>query len=104
MVAALDHRPANSRNHGARGEASGSFHHSMGLRFRTGVLELSDALPVGTGHLEPPEAPGQVRCRQILVELLRPLGPAAAGWAERLVKKFGSLAGALSAAPAAQAR
>ncbi|HEU0100257.1 MAG TPA: DNA repair protein RadC [Allosphingosinicella sp.] len=54
--------------------------------------------------MEPSEAPGQVRCRQILVELLRPLGPAAAGWADLLVKEFGSLAGALAAPPAAQAR
>ena len=75
-----------------------------GLRFRDGVLELSDAVPAGFRHMEPPEAPGQVRCRQILVELLRPLGTAASDWADRLVAEFGSLAGTLAAAPAAQAR
>lgn len=54
--------------------------------------------------MEPSEAAGPLRCRQILVELLRPLGPDAAGWADRLVVEFGSLAGALAAGPGAQAR
>lgn len=55
-------------------------------------------------HMAASEAPGQIRCRQILVELLKPLGNAAAEWADRLVSEFGSLAGTLAAAPAAQAR
>jgi len=54
--------------------------------------------------MAPPEAAGPARCRSILVELLRPLGPAAGGWADLLVAEFGSLAGALAAEPAAQAR
>lgn len=40
----------------------------------------------------------------MLVELLRPLGASAAGWAERLIEEFGSLAGVLAASPHAQAR
>jgi DNA repair protein RadC len=45
-----------------------------------------------------PAAAGGVRCRQILVELLRPFG--ADDWADDLVDEFGSLAGVLSATPA----
>lgn len=39
-----------------------------------------------------------------MVELLRPLGAGAAGWADRLVREFGSLAGVLAAGPLAQRR
>src|SRR5438105_2839049 len=45
---------------------------------------------------------GAERCRQILGELLRPLGPGATGWADRLVGEFGSLGAVLAAGPAAQ--
>ncbi|HYE27386.1 MAG TPA: DNA repair protein RadC [Allosphingosinicella sp.] len=54
--------------------------------------------------MAPSEALGQVRCRQFLVELLSPLGPEASGWADLLVKEFGSLAAALAAEPSAQAK
>src|SRR5688500_6632816 len=92
------------RNRRPCGESHGSNGYSRGLRVRARVLGLSDALPLGPRHLEPSEAPGQERCRQILVDLLRPLGPAAAGWADLLVSEFGSLAEALAAPPSAQAR
>lgn len=39
-----------------------------------------------------------------MVDLLRPLGAGAAGWADRLVAEFGSLAGVLAAGPLAQRR
>ena len=52
----------------------------------------------------PSEAAGPVRCRQILVELLRPFGEQAPVWADRLVEQFGSLAAILAAAPEAQRR
>jgi DNA repair protein RadC len=67
-------------------------------------MELSDAASAGAGNLAAPEAAGAARCRQILVDLLEPLGPGAEGWAGRLIGEFGSLAAALAAAPAAQAR
>jgi len=54
--------------------------------------------------LEPPEAPGPERCRQILVELFRPFGDSAAGWADLLIAEFGSLAEALAAPAGVQAR
>jgi DNA repair protein RadC len=52
----------------------------------------------------PSAALGEVRCRQILVELLGPFGAAAQGWADRLVDEFGSLAAVLAASPDALAR
>jgi DNA repair protein RadC len=76
----------------------------VGIRRDPVDLELSDFGINRPRNLEPPAASGSLRCRQILVELLRPLGPAASGWADLLVKEFGSLAEALAAAPAAQAR
>jgi DNA repair protein RadC len=54
--------------------------------------------------VESSAAVGTIRCRQILVELLRPFGPAAARSADRLIEAFGSLSGVLAAGPAAQAR
>jgi DNA repair protein RadC len=51
----------------------------------------------------PSAAAGSVRCRQILVDLLAPFGPDAPAWADNLVRKFGSLAGTLAAAPSARA-
>lgn len=97
-------RVANHWNGWSRGKANGRGSDQNGLCYRDGGLELSDVVLDRAWHLEPPEAPGQVRCRQILVELLRPLGNAASDWADRLVAEFGSLAGTLAAAPAAQAR
>jgi DNA repair protein RadC len=47
---------------------------------------------------------GEIRNRQILVELLRPLGPAAEDWADKLVDEFGSLGAVLAADPSALAR
>jgi DNA repair protein RadC len=67
-------------------------------------VDLSDVASGDIRNFRAPEAGGAVRCRQILVELLQPLGDGAAGWAERLVAEFGSLAGALAAGPGAQAR
>lgn len=48
--------------------------------------------------------PGAQRCRSLLVDLLRPFGSGASGWADRLVGEFGSLAGVLAAGPLAQRR
>src|SRR5688572_14648031 len=97
-------RVSNHWNGWSRGQTSGRGGDQNGLCYRDGSLELSDVVLNRPRHMEPPEAPGQVRCRQILVELLRPLGNAASDWADRLVAEFGSLAGTLAAAPAAQAR
>jgi DNA repair protein RadC len=49
-------------------------------------------------------AASQIRCRQLLVELLAPLGGAAGDWADSLVDEFGSLAAVLAAEPNALAR
>jgi DNA repair protein RadC len=76
----------------------------LGVRGNPLDLELPDPRHHRGGYVESPEANGAARCRSILVELLAPLGDGAAGWADRLVAEFGSLAGALAAGPAAQAR
>jgi DNA repair protein RadC len=63
--------------------------------------------PTPTGAWDrpaPAAARGSVRCRQILVELLRPLGEAAGSWTDKLVDEFGSLGAVLAAEPAALAR
>jgi len=49
-------------------------------------------------------AASQIRCRQLLVDLLAPLGGAAGDWADSLVHEFGSLAAVLAAEPNALAR
>jgi DNA repair protein RadC len=54
--------------------------------------------------VEPPAAAGTPRCRQILVELLRPLGPDAGRWANSLIEAFGSLGAVFAAGTDAQAR
>ena len=95
---------ATHRDRGPRREAGGPGRHPQGLRVRPGVLELSDAAPDRAGDLAPSAAVGQVRCRQILVELLGPFGAAARGWADGLVDEFGSLAAVLAASPDALAR
>lgn len=95
---------ASYRDSGSCREAFGSRGDTLRLRDRAFPMGISDASSDRHWHMESSEAPGQVRCRQILVELLRPLGNAAAEWADRLVAEFGSLAGTLAAAPAAQAR
>src|SRR4051812_45784873 len=86
------------------GEVAGARRYSVGIRRNSVSLELSDCWDNRAWDAAPPAAPGQARCRQILVELLRPLGPAAARWADKLVSEFGSLAGTLAAPPAALAR
>ncbi len=60
--------------------------------------------PAGAWELPAPAAGGSVRCRQILVELLRPLGDGAWSWTDKLVDEFGSLGAVLAAEPAALAR
>src|SRR5438128_7239591 len=100
----MGRRTSGSWHDSPCGEVGGPDDHPLGLRVGSGVLELSDVAVDRLGHMEPPAAASTVRCRQILVELLGPLGPAATGWADRLVTEFGSLAAALAAAPAAQAR
>lgn len=69
-----------------------------------GVLKLPD---VGVDRVR--EAPlanaaGPLRCRQILVELLAPFGPAASEWADQLIEEFATLAAVLAAGPNGQAR
>ncbi|HEX8512953.1 MAG TPA: DNA repair protein RadC [Allosphingosinicella sp.] len=100
----MDERALRLGGAWASGALAGARRHPVGLRGDLVDLELSNPRNHHVRNLESSEAPGEVRCRQILVELLRPLGPAAADWADRLVSQFGSLAATLAAAPAAQAR
>lgn len=95
---------ANCGDSWARGQTGGLSDTALRLRVCPALLGLPDDTVDNRGNLGSSEAPSQIRCRQILVELLRPLGNAASEWADRLVSEFGSLAGTLAAAPAAQAR
>jgi DNA repair protein RadC len=54
--------------------------------------------------MEPSAPAGTLRCRQILVDLLRPFGPDARRSADRLIGAYGSLGGVLAAGPEAQTR
>ena len=69
-----------------------------GPRFRPALAALPEI------DATPAEASGALKCRSILVGLLRPFGPAASVWADDLVDEFGSIAAVLAAGPAAQAR
>ncbi len=65
---------------------------------------LRPALPAPAPPPPSQEAFGPLKCRSILVELLRPFGPAAARWADSLVDEFGSVAAVLAAGPTALGR
>src|SRR3712207_6314795 len=96
----------SAHRHGrSRSEARRFAHDPLSVRDSHGALDVPSVANHRVWHLEPPEAPAQERCRQILVDLLRPLGASAAAvWADLLVEEFGSLAEALAAPPSAQAR
>jgi DNA repair protein RadC len=101
VPAAVDSYAPTVRDGGA--EAGGSACEPPGLRLHDVALDLpADA--AGRGKTGAPAAPGAPWCRQILVELLRPLGPSAPEWAERLIAEFGSLAAVLAASGEAQRR
>src|ERR1043165_2841472 len=100
----MDSRTADYRSRGTCCEAGGSRHNPEGLCVHHGILELSDVAPDCVGHLAPSAATSQIRCRQILVELLAPIGAEAGDWADSLVDRFGSLAAVLAADASALAR
>lgn len=56
------------------------------------------------GAAEPRSAAAAAKCRQILADLLRPLGADAEGRAEALIDEFGSLGAVLAAGEPGQAR
>src|SRR5205085_948373 len=104
VLADMGECPSRDRLAWPSGAVRDAGHLLAGLCEGAGDVELSDPRTDGAGHLSPPAAAEPLRCRQILDELLRPIGPGAAGWADRLVSEFGSLGAVLAAPPAAQQR
>src|ERR1041385_1038469 len=100
----MDSGASTHRDFSSRGEVCGFGGAPQGIPVRARVLELSDALDFGAGDISSPATADKVRCRQILVELLAPLGAEAGDWADSLVDRFGSLAAILAAEPNALAR
>ena len=82
----------------AQGEAARPGPEPRGPRARPAFPALAEVAAT------PTDAAGPRNCRSMLIELLRPFGPAAAGWADKLVDEFGSAAAVLAAGPDAQGR
>ena len=83
-------------------EAGGAEADPLGLCGHDRSAVLSDVSAHRLRDLAPPAAGGALRCRQILVELLRPFGGDARRSADSLIDAFGSLSGVFAAGPAAQ--
>lgn len=99
----MDNCAPTDRNVRPYHKVGGSGFDAQSLRLRRDFLELSNVAPTVPGDLAAPASDGAIRCRQVLVEILRPFGTATAS-ADELVDEFGSLAGVLAAGPAAQTR
>jgi DNA repair protein RadC len=76
----------------------------VGLCRSADDLELSDPRTHRSWHLPSPPEADPSRCRQILGELLKPIGSDAPAWADRLIGEFGSLGAVLAAPATAQKR